>query len=204
MKDSNIPKLGETDGTSFDEKIIHQMWFEPQSHFWWLIAEYDPEDDIAFGFANLDSDMNAEWGHIPISEIRGIGAVQDDKWKPVKFPEGKQMAKNRASAAFSNSQKTGSGSDLDGTENEIRRLFFRIIELQKEKSICKEYHDSTSDEEVLGIAISNYVEWDGERIFQIAKSAFEDSNFRQFNSEFEDLWNANVDDVQAHIKKRDS
>lgn len=79
-----IPKLDETDGIQFDRKIIHQRWFEPESGFYWLIAEYDGRDTM-FGYANLACDIDAEWGYISVSEIRSIGARTDDAWKPVPF-----------------------------------------------------------------------------------------------------------------------
>jgi len=85
-----IPRLRETDGIPFDDKIIHQRWTEPQTGFYWLIAEYDPKDDLAFGYANLACDVDAEWGLIPIAEIKGIGAVMDESWKPVPFAEARR------------------------------------------------------------------------------------------------------------------
>ena len=46
-----------------------------------------------------------------------------------------------------------------------------------------------TDEEVLGILISQYFKWDGNKIFKTTYSAFEDSNFHQFNENFEKIWN---------------
>lgn len=45
-----------------------------------------------------------------------------------------------------------------------------------------------TDEEVLGILISQYFKWDGNKIFKTTYSAFEDSNFHQFNENFEKIW----------------
>ena len=85
----NIPAIGATDGTPFDEKTIYQRWYEPASGFYWLVAEYDETEDLAFGFANLACDMNAEWGLIPMNEIRGIGAMRDTSWQPMTFHDAK-------------------------------------------------------------------------------------------------------------------
>jgi len=46
-----------------------------------------------------------------------------------------------------------------------------------------------TDEEVLGILISQYFKWDGNKIFKTTYSAFEDSNFHEFNENFEKIWN---------------
>tara|TARA_E500000178_G_C16982689_1_gene736595 strand:+ start:292 stop:534 length:243 start_codon:yes stop_codon:yes gene_type:complete len=46
-----------------------------------------------------------------------------------------------------------------------------------------------TDEEVLGILISQFFKWDGNKIFKTTYSAFEDSNFHQFNEDFEKIWN---------------
>jgi len=86
-RERRIPRLGETDGVPFDSKTVYQRWTEPQTGFYWLIAEYDPRDDTAFGYANLADDDNAEWGYIQMSEIRRIGAVMDRSWRPVPFAE---------------------------------------------------------------------------------------------------------------------
>lgn len=67
-----IPKIGDTDGTPFDEKTIHQVWIQPQVGFYWLIAELD--GDEAFGYANLNCEIDAEWGYISIKEIKEIDA----------------------------------------------------------------------------------------------------------------------------------
>ena len=54
------------------------------------IFEYNEEEDLAFGYANLGDDDNSEWGYIPISELRKV-KVQgwcevdyDAHWTPIK------------------------------------------------------------------------------------------------------------------------
>lgn len=83
----SIPKLYETDGTPFDDKIIHQKWSIPNIGFYWLIAEIDKDE--AFGYANLNDNDMSEWGYIDISDIKSNGAVLDDSFTPKKFSDAK-------------------------------------------------------------------------------------------------------------------
>lgn len=83
----DIPKLYETDGVPFNEKTIYQMWQIRDINFIWLIAELDPEKQLAFGYANLNDDQMAEWGYISIKELEHNGVEKVDNWKPVKFGE---------------------------------------------------------------------------------------------------------------------
>ncbi len=80
-----IPKLYETDGVPLEEKMIYQLYTIPWIGFYWLIAEYDPGDKIAFGYANLNNDQFAEWGYIDINELLENGAILDEKWEPCTY-----------------------------------------------------------------------------------------------------------------------
>ena len=67
---SKIPKLYETEHTPIQDKLIYLHCFIGSCD--WYIAEFDGED-IFFGFAILNNDlMNAEWGYISFSELKGI------------------------------------------------------------------------------------------------------------------------------------
>jgi hypothetical protein len=48
--------------------------------------------------------------------------------------------------------------------------------------------DKISDAEALGALISQHLGWDGQAIFEAARAAFEDANFRMFNKSFEKAW----------------
>ncbi len=74
MSAQEIPKLCETDGTPFAEKIIHQIWHIASVNFVWCVAELDETTKEAFGYANLNSDRDAEWGYIDIADIKKNGA----------------------------------------------------------------------------------------------------------------------------------
>lgn len=88
-----IPALYATDGKPFDEKIIHARLFALGSAATWLIAEYDPEDKIAFGYANLGDPTCAEWGYVSIEELEElkygpIPRIELDKhFTPKKFKD---------------------------------------------------------------------------------------------------------------------
>ena len=66
----------------------------------------------------------------------------------------------------------------------------------------------TNDE--LGRFLANYLEWDGEAIFRVARAAFEDANFHPFNESFKDEWEKHKNDDllkiitmnNEHLKKR--
>jgi hypothetical protein len=82
-----IPKLYQTEDEPLDEKTIYQKYEIPYSGFYWLVAELDPKTEMAFGYANLNNEQNAEWGYISIDELRKNGAVQVEDWKPVKYKD---------------------------------------------------------------------------------------------------------------------
>jgi len=86
-KQSEIPMLYETENIPVENKVIYQKWEIKDINFYWLIAEYDEKQELAFGYANLNSDDFAEWGYISIKELRDNGAEMDKEWKPTKFKE---------------------------------------------------------------------------------------------------------------------
>lgn len=86
-----IPKLYETEETELEDKVIYQKWELPRVGFYWLIAEYDPEKRLAFGYANLNDPEMAEWGYISIDELKENGAVPVEDWKPAKFKDIEEM-----------------------------------------------------------------------------------------------------------------
>ena len=70
-----------------EKKIIYQKWEIKEIGFYWLIAELDRKDNLAFGYANLNNDDFAEWGYISIEELIDNRAAKDRNWKPVTFEE---------------------------------------------------------------------------------------------------------------------
>lgn len=84
---SEIPKLYETEDVETDKKIIHQLYEIPQIGFYWMIAELDKQENIAYGFANLNDALFAEWGYISIEELLENNAVLRRDWQPCTFKE---------------------------------------------------------------------------------------------------------------------
>jgi hypothetical protein len=89
--ENTIPKLYETESVPVEKKVIHQAYAIPSVGFYWLIAEIDEKENIAFGFANLNDDMNAEWGYIPIDEVVDSGGEMVEDWKPCEYPEARRL-----------------------------------------------------------------------------------------------------------------
>ena len=52
-----------------------------------MIAELDPERNLAFGYANLNNDDFAEWGYISIDELVENGAQLDPNWNPRMYKD---------------------------------------------------------------------------------------------------------------------
>ena len=88
--DDKIPKLYETEDTAVERKVIHQRYQIKYVGFYWLIAELDREKNLAFGYANLNDDQNAEWGYISVEEILENGAELDRTWKPCTYREARE------------------------------------------------------------------------------------------------------------------
>ncbi len=78
---------------------------------------------------------------------------------------------------------------LENSNYDYMTIFKTIVQEAKKQIFSPEYQDTVTDQEVIGVIISKFGQWDGGSIFEIAKSAFEDSNFHSFNDLFEELWN---------------
>ena len=50
-----------------------------------MIAELDPLNNLAFGYANLNNEDLAEWGYISVDELLENGATEDKEWEPCNF-----------------------------------------------------------------------------------------------------------------------
>jgi len=63
-----------------------------------------------------------------------------------------------------------------------------ILDDAKKQYFTDDYQDKATYEETLGLLVSNFCKWDGNKIFKVSTEAFEDSNFHTFNEKFNDLW----------------
>ena len=63
---NKCPKLYETDGKKEHPAVFH--YFFGGSDFY--ICEYNPEEDLMFGYAILNGDLqNSEWGYFCLSQL---------------------------------------------------------------------------------------------------------------------------------------
>ena len=90
LTEVQIPTLYETESVPLKDKVIFQRYEIKEIGFVWLISELDPQENLAFGFANLNDNDCAEWGYISVAELLENGAVLDREWKPCKFEEALQ------------------------------------------------------------------------------------------------------------------
>ena len=87
-----VPRTYATDEIALADKVIHLHYFGGACD-WWL-AEYDPENQIGFGYVCLgDSDL-AEWGYVDLKELETLIAHQglliierDCHWTPRRASE---------------------------------------------------------------------------------------------------------------------
>ena len=94
-QENQIPDLYETENIPAEKKIIHQKWEIPRIGFYWLIAELDKKENLAFGYANLNDDTFAEWGYISLAELNENNATMCKGWKPCTFLEAQEKMQNR-------------------------------------------------------------------------------------------------------------
>ncbi len=62
----------------------------------------------------------------------------------------------------------------------------QLIKQTKEKYFLQPA--KATDEEVLGVIISQYLKWNGEKIVNTFSNALEDANFHSFNELMLDCW----------------
>lgn len=65
----HLPRLGINAETPLDKIVIHGHFFLGSCD--WYVAEFDGQDTF-WGFVNLGSPQNAEWGPFPLSELRDL------------------------------------------------------------------------------------------------------------------------------------
>ena len=83
LKIPTMPALYDTEKVDANDKIIHARLFALGSAATWLIAEYRPEEKLAYGYSDLygqGRDGGAEWGYISIAELEEL------KWPRQRDP----------------------------------------------------------------------------------------------------------------------
>lgn len=97
---TSTPRLYAQDGRGYDA-TVHAHYF--LGSFDWYVTEYDPANDVAFGWACLGGDLtNAELGYFSLGELEAVRAPlrlgsrtipaaleveAEDDWRPVSLRE---------------------------------------------------------------------------------------------------------------------
>ena len=83
---AKLPRMYSGESTPLKEKVIHMHFFIGGCD--WYACEYCPEDQIFFGFAVLNGDLqNAEWGNFSLREladlrVKFLEVDRDLHWEP--------------------------------------------------------------------------------------------------------------------------
>lgn len=65
------PKLYSQDGKGYEAEVFAHYFLGGSD---WLVTEYDPEEDLAFGWACLNGDRQlAELGYVSLAELESVG-----------------------------------------------------------------------------------------------------------------------------------
>lgn len=82
---AKLPRPYSGESTPLEEKIVHAHFFIGGCDWW--ATEWDPESREFFGYVNLNSPQDAEWGYFSLDEIaaikiRGMEVDFDLHWRP--------------------------------------------------------------------------------------------------------------------------
>lgn len=80
----SVPTLYSTEAVPLADKLAYEHWVFPPCNFHWLIAEVNAEEKLAFGWAFLNDEQNAEWGYISLAELESVGAFKETDFMPKK------------------------------------------------------------------------------------------------------------------------
>jgi len=91
-----IPAFYTTEKTPLKEKVIHMHFFIGGCD--WYAAEYDPQEQTFFGFANLGDDDMAEWGYFSLKElcevkVKFLEVDRDLYFPPIKAKDVERIRK---------------------------------------------------------------------------------------------------------------
>ena len=81
--------MGETEDVPTDEKILQVKFFHPMSNWTWYGVEFDPDNQVFFGFVQ---GFENEWGYFSLNEleevnVKGLGIERDRYFEPTKFKD---------------------------------------------------------------------------------------------------------------------
>lgn len=93
----NIPPLFATESIPAEDKVVCARLFALASAATWYVAEFDREQCLAFGYADLGDPTCAEWGYVSIAELEslrwlGVPRVELDlHFTPTRFGDLKEL-----------------------------------------------------------------------------------------------------------------
>lgn len=84
----SLPALYSTEDVPSEDTMIQVKLYDAFGSAYWLIAEYDPETETAFGYAEVLAGCG-EWGYVHIPEIKALkfhGALRIERDKHIDLP----------------------------------------------------------------------------------------------------------------------
>jgi hypothetical protein len=69
--EKRIPELRGQDGKSWEETTVYAKFFNPVGHATWFATEYDPEERMFFGWAELHPGCG-ELGYFSLDELESV------------------------------------------------------------------------------------------------------------------------------------
>ena len=71
---NRIPALGSQDDKSMAETTVHVKFFNPVGHATWFATEYDPEEEMFFGWAELFAGCG-EPGYFSLADLKSVRLI---------------------------------------------------------------------------------------------------------------------------------
>ncbi len=78
----------------------------------------------------------------------------------------------------------------DESREIANKALTQVAVITRARAFMPEYQAGITDADALGIAISNWADWDGEKIVEAFFSALEDANFHNERAKMMDIWRA--------------
>ena len=84
-----FPKLYSGEKVPEGDRVVIAKFFHPMSHQTWYATEYDPEEEIFYGYVDT-GDYDSEWGNFSLAEmqdlkVKGLGMERDIHFTPQKI-----------------------------------------------------------------------------------------------------------------------
>lgn len=97
----DTPRLYAQDGKGYGATVYAHYFIGGCD---WLVTEYDPTEDVAFGWACLHGDRwNAELGYISLAELESVrtpfAVDYETDWQPIPLTEAIELLDRRQGGA---------------------------------------------------------------------------------------------------------